>query len=91
MLTTVTQKSQASPEQMGLAICKEAEAGVQEAMQAHLGVVGTSAQSQQEKREMDMKIIGSGKKLMANSTSKTTLGKTRSKILLFGFNNLKQR
>ena len=89
MLKTAKQKSQASPEQMGLAICKEAR--VQEAMQAHLGVVGTSAQSQQEKREMDMKIIGSGKKLMANSTSKTTLGKTRSKILLFGFNNLKQR
>ena len=89
MLKTATQKFQASSEQMGLAICKEA--GVQEAMQALLGVVGTSAQSQQEKREMDMKIIGSGKKLMANSTLNTMLGKTRSKILLFGFNNLKQR
>ena len=89
MLKTAKQKSQASPEQMGLAIRKEA--GVQEAMQAHLGVVGTSAQSQQEKREMDMKIIGSGKKLMANSTLKTMLEKIRSKILLFGFNNLKQR
>ena len=89
MLKTAKQKSQAPPEQMGLAIRKEA--GVQEAMQAHLGVVGTSAQSQQEKREMDMKIIGSGKKLMANSTLKTMLEKIRSKILLFGFNNLKQR
>ena len=53
MLITATQKSQASPELMGLAIRKEAV--VQEAMQDHLGVVGTSAQNQQEKREMVMK------------------------------------
>ena len=54
MLMTAMQKSQASPEQTGSAIWKEAEAELQEVRQAQHEVKETSPQSQQEKKGMDM-------------------------------------